>query len=204
MKHLILSLFISVIAKSRSDVAIFWKIPTLVSLARNDKAGFTLIELLWSVAIAAMLSAVGIAAFFTYSRLQTLNAATSDFVTTLQAAKSNAQSQVKPTTGLCSGFILDAYKVVVTKSTDSSIQDTYELDQVSQNGTICAVRNQRNAAQRQLPKGISFSESKAFVFPVLSGGATSGCVIISGLGNSRKVSVSTSGVITAKSGATCP
>lgn len=152
--------------------------------------GFTLIELLWSLAIASMLSSVGIAAFFTYSRTQALNSAVSDFTTMLQVAKSRAQTQVKD----CPTGVLERYNVVLSKTADE--YNIYELQGVC-SGNTQPIQNQ----QKKLPKGIKFCiddpANVTFSFGVLTGGASGlGSVVISGFGKTKTVTVkSGTGVI---------
>lgn len=155
--------------------------------------GFTLIELLWSVAIAAMLSAVGIAAFFSYSRQQALNSAVSDFTTMLQVAKSRAQTQVK---ACADSEVLKGYNIIFFESTNKY---GYLLNAVCSINTN-PIPNQKKEMQKG--NGIKFCnyvfdpQNPAFFFSVLTGAASGiKSVDISGYGKAKTVSVSPSGVI---------
>lgn len=179
---------------------------------RKNGAGFTLIELLWSIAIASILSSVGIAAFFTYSRTQALNAAVSEFTTTLQLAKFRAQSQVKPTDGACtttasSPSLLCGYKVVIDKTSNPN---TYQLAAICTNNTTCSSTGNNDkliGEPKPLPNGINFScifpSTASWVsFQVLTGQANNNIdneqtiIELSGYdGKTKTVSVSESGVI---------
>jgi prepilin-type N-terminal cleavage/methylation domain-containing protein len=86
---------------------------------QKKNAGFTLIELIVAVTIMALLSTFGIAGFVSYSRAQSLNTATQDFVTALQSAKAATASQVKPTTCASTG-VFQGYQIHITSSANSS------------------------------------------------------------------------------------
>src|SRR3990167_1262351 len=77
----------------------------------KNKKGFTLIELLVAFVVIAVLSTIGIASFVSYSRSQALTQATNDLATTLTVARSRAQAQVKPSTGVCQNSPLLRYDV---------------------------------------------------------------------------------------------
>ncbi|QQG40695.1 MAG: prepilin-type N-terminal cleavage/methylation domain-containing protein [Candidatus Levyibacteriota bacterium] len=154
----------------------------------NDK-GFTLIELIIVIAITAVLSVVGIAAFVNYSRAQTLSAATSEVATMLQLAKSRAQSQVKPTQ--CSDTQqLNAYRVEICDgscrgATDPDLKD-YEF-RVSCGGSFYTLDT------KKLPANISFDKTSIAVveFNTISGGisGSGGEIKVTGYGNCKKISV---------------
>lgn len=137
------------------------------------KNGFTLIEFLVVFSVLAILSTLGIVALVNYSRIQALNAAASDVVAMLQTAKSRAQSQVKPTSGVCSGPsapALTGYKVVVCPNScpADTTQYIYRLD------AICGSSSQ-TTEQKILPNGIRFGvgsrwAEESFLFPILTGG----------------------------------
>lgn len=140
--------------------------------------GFTLIEFIVVLSIIAILSTLGIVAFVNYSRIQALNAAASDVATILQTAKSRAQSQVKPTSGVCSGPsapALTGYKVVVCPGgcPAGATEYVYKLD------AVCDSSSQ-TIEEKKLPRGICFSgvcasvnrwPEESFFFPILTGGA---------------------------------
>lgn len=85
--------------------------------------GFTLIELITAITIMAMLSTVGIASFVNYSRSQQVFTATQNVVTTLQLAKANASSQVKPSS--CASEPLTGYQVSIDAN-----GNTYSLEAI--------------------------------------------------------------------------
>jgi prepilin-type N-terminal cleavage/methylation domain-containing protein len=85
----------------------------------EKNAGFTLIELIVAVTIMAILSSFGIAGFISYSRSQSLNTATQDFVTALQSAKAATASQVKPTSCASTG-VFQGYQVNIISSSNSN------------------------------------------------------------------------------------
>ncbi len=86
----------------------------------HSQHGFTLIELMVAITIMALLSSFGIVSFVTYSRSQSLKAATQDFITVLQSAKASATSQIKPDTCANTG-VLDGYEVIRNSQSSYSI-----------------------------------------------------------------------------------
>ncbi len=171
----------------------------------SSRQGFTLIELLWSVAITAMLSAVGIAAFFTFSRMQVLNNAASEFATTLNTAKSLTQSQAEPASkrpcvgSLPSSYIFDGYKVTIIDPSTYKLEAQY-TPSAGSSKCVSTILDQKGNPTRKLPDGVTFGSSPSFFFPVLSGGVTItgvSTVTLTGiLGTSKTISVSPSGLIT--------
>ncbi len=160
--------------------------------------GFTLIELLWSIAIASILSSVGIAAFFTYSRTQALNAAVSEFTTMLQLAKFRAQSQVKPKGCSDSNYSLDGYRVDVNVLTGG-----YQL--IAQcSGNDYPILNQNKLPQQMSFTCLSDASHPYFFFQVLTGAASSQSVQIEYNSNSvKRIWVSGVGVIQTEPGTAC-
>lgn len=126
-----------------------FKFQILNSLAKQE-LGFTLIELIISFAIISILSGVGIASFFSYSRTQELTNATKDIKTFLTTARTDALAQVKQTTSTnnCGPnssinpiptFL--GYEVIACcsgtycASCHNANSDNYELDMVCSNGS---------------------------------------------------------------------
>lgn len=140
--------------------------------------GFTLIELIVVLSILAILSTLGIAAFINYSRIQALNAAASDFETTLKTAKSRAQSQVKPAS--CAGQSLDGYAVAIctTGSPCLRTEYNYELHAVC-GGNRYFIEGKRIASSN-ISLRVDFSVN-SFTFSVLTGGVNFGGSSLSGL-----------------------
>lgn len=87
--------------------------------------GFTLIELLVVITVMGLIFGIGIPSFVTYKNIQSLQTAELGVVTTLQQAKSQAESQVKPVS--CSALqSLDGYQVQILST------QTYQL------GFVCS------------------------------------------------------------------
>lgn len=126
--------------------------------------GFTLIELVVVLSVIAILSTVGIAAFVSYSRTQTLNTAVLDLVSMLNVAKSRSMSQVKPAGVTCAK--LDGYKMTICRGGCTESNQTYEFR------VICQGNESNSLETKSLPKGINFDSSRetSFFFPVLTGG----------------------------------
>ena len=119
----------------------------------KSSEGFTLLELIVVFSVIAILSTIGIASFVTYSRTQALDSATLQFENTVNQAKSESLSQVKPDT--CPGQ-LSGYEVDILNSTQYSMS------------VICG---STIGTTTTLPTNISFTTPPATVFfPVLSGG----------------------------------
>src|SRR5258708_25580941 len=106
------------------------KLPTTrnTSIVSVNK-GFTLIELLITLSIMAVLSAIGAAAYVSYSHIQVVNNAILEVETALHTAKANAQNQVKPlrnsdgsATNCDSAHELDYWSVYITTSPTSQYQ----------------------------------------------------------------------------------
>ncbi len=100
-----------------------------------SSSGFTLIELIIVISITAVLSVVGIASFVAFSRATALSNAVADVSTTLQTAKSRAQSQSKPKTTFSDSCNLSGYEVKILTDKRYSIaplcSDDSNLDPLS-------------------------------------------------------------------------
>ena len=174
---------------------------------RTASSGFTFIEILVTVAVAAALSAIGIAGFVSYSRSQALTAATSDVVTMLHLAKSKAQSQVKPSN--CN--ILVGYKVGLCQLSSIDCQPP-ETNNPSSGGkdyalyAVCSADSVNPLVVNDSKKlsnnnTIQFettgTTSTAIFFNVITGGVTGfGNIKISGYGNQKTITVDAVGNIT--------
>lgn len=132
-----------------------------------------MIELMIVFSILAILSTVGVAAFVSFSRTQTLNAAAGDIKSMLNLGKSRAYSQVKPSTPPCNTNQLDRYQVKICKIAGVSsgvcinTEDAdYELD-VRCGGNYVSPPIKTG----KLPGGYRIENSPStFSFPVLTGG----------------------------------
>lgn len=152
---------------------------------RNSR-GFTLLEIVIVFAVIAILSAIGIAAFVSYSRVQSLQTSASTLSSTLSLARSRAISQAKPTD--CGSQILNGYKVVLNTAANS-----YELDAICSNFSY-VIQTQK------LPVNITFdavkTTSTSFYFPVIVNGVIgSGTIYLNGYGNSKTIVVDSTGDI---------
>lgn len=167
------------------------KISNFKSRILNIK-GFTLIELIVVFSVIAILSTVGVASFVSYSKAQTLQQATNDFITVLNTAKSRASVQVKPSPQCLSTSALGGYSVTVNIAAR-----TYALNVIC-SGTTTALSTQT------LPTNVSFNSAAAsppttttnIVFSVLTGGVTgTGNVVLSSYGSTKTVTINSVGGI---------
>lgn len=160
----------------------------------RHQRGFTLIELIVVFMVIAILSVIGVAAFVSYGRIQTLESASSALTSALLLAKSRALSQVKPSE--CTDKILSGYQVYLNIPSNS-----YELD------AVCSRFTYRiPPPTRTLPKNISFDPIKTtstlFFFPVISSGVVisngaqnTGTIVLTGYGNTKTITVDSIGGI---------
>ena len=134
--------------------------------------GFTLIEIVIVLAFVSIISTIGIAGYVQYSRVQKLNAASLDFATVLQTAKSRALSQVKVGGGSCGqqASILDGYRIVI--SSDSTTHSLQAMCKVNQD--VASTEDTTVTQTKKLPSNITFSlpgsaSSATIFFNVLTG-----------------------------------
>ncbi|HEY4504535.1 MAG TPA: prepilin-type N-terminal cleavage/methylation domain-containing protein [Candidatus Paceibacterota bacterium] len=149
---------------------------------QNYSAGFTLIELIVVLAVAAVISLVGIAAFVLYSQSQSLNATAADIANMFNVAKSRAASGVKPSS--CVSQTLSGYKISLVTS-----GDTYGLYAVCSSGDYGILAG-------KLRSNIAFdpTSSETFFFPVLTGGFTGeGTIVLNGFGQTKTITVDSLG-----------
>lgn len=148
-----------------------------------NRNGFTIIELIVVFSIMAVLSTVGVASFVTYSRVQTLQQATNDLITTLNTAKAKAVSQTAPEDCVAVSRGLNAYQVQI-------LANSYRLQ------AICSGISYP-ISTTSLPNGVSFDPSTTIStvsFEILTGGVNgSGTIVLTATGVSNKTITVTSG-----------
>jgi type II secretory pathway pseudopilin PulG len=152
-------------------------------------SGFTLLELVVVFSVIIILSTIGIAAFSTYAKIQSVQQSALQLYSTLGLAKSRASSQVKP--AQCTGQTLNGYKVIVTTSTNS-----YELD------VVCSGFSYKIIGYVLSP-GITFdltrTTSTSFYFPIISSGVQgAGTLVLTGYSQSKTITVNSVGNVAIK------
>lgn len=145
--------------------------------------GFTLIELIVVFSILSVLSAVGLASFVTYSRTQAVTNERNNLILTLNVARARAQSQVKPSS--CGTQTLRGYEVFI-----NTANNTYVLRAVC-SPTVVVI------STTTLADNVVFQSAapSTYSFPVLTGGTTSGTIVISGYGINQTINVNSNGTI---------
>lgn len=160
-------------------------------ILRTSRMGFTLIEIIVAMSVIAILSTVGIAAFLNYSRSQSVAQATAELYTTLNLARSRAQSQVKPSSGSCgppSYSSLEGYRVRAATPT------RYDLY------AICG-GSQEFIEFHVTPSGVTLSSSaSSFTFAIITGNVAEAAaggtpITVSGYGSSQIITVYNDGRI---------
>ncbi len=148
------------------------------------ECAFSLVELLLVMAISAIFLSITIPNVISYKNYQSIQESTRDIVTMLQTAKSDAQSQVKPT--ICSGQLVN-YTVKISPPV------TFELDANCDTPVHLQISS--------LPNGITFtSVSSSLTFPVFSSVITivgSNKIILQGFGSSKTINIDSNGNPTA-------
>lgn len=115
--------------------------------------GFTLIELLVVFVLMAIVSGIGFASFSDYSKKQTLIQAANNFKESINLAKFNAISSVKPASCPDSSF-LNGYKLIVCAKATCKGQGSpdYEIDMTC-DGVDTPVQS------RTFPNGVTLDAS---------------------------------------------
>lgn len=153
----------------------------------STQAGLTLIELLTTISVMAIISTFSLASFASYNNSQTLQTSTADVVTLLTLAKSRAISQIVDRQ--CSNESLSGYQVVFT------LPDQYAL-QVVCDGTIYEVGTTQTLAKNLTFKSI---DAAHVMFNAGTGIVTEqDIIVITGYGNTKTITISTTGVISVK------
>lgn len=123
-----------------------------------NKLGFTLIELLVVIGIISTLLTIGASALVSYYHIQTFNVGVADVVTTLQTAKSYAQSQVKKCNDQFYG-----YSVSVVNTT------TYALNEVCVNSSGTPTPSPIEIEKKTLHKDLTITPIGSITFRALTG-----------------------------------
>ena len=154
------------------------------------RSGFTLIELIVSIAILLLLSSLFIANYNGFNSAQVVRQSRADFMTNLQAVRTNAADGVKPAG--CDTLI--GYIVKFPSAA------TYTAQALCESGEIEDIHTYT------LPSGVTFSPAPtAITFYALNRGASADQTItLTGSGVTMQASVSASGVISEYAGAATP
>lgn len=164
------------------------------TIQQLNNRGFTLLELIIVFTVIAILSTVGITSFVSYSRSQSLQSAASDLASTLDSAKSQANSQVKPSQ--CSADqALDGYKVVID---DPSLNPStkYSLYVVCGQSQLVKTATLPDNGKIKFILDPGQTTTLSVFFPIIKGGVQgAGNITLTGYNQSRCVNVSSGGVI---------
>lgn len=119
------------------------KFRSLISSFLKIRQGFTLIEIVVVMASMAVISSLGFAAFYSYSRSQAVEQTVQDVKTQIEKAKFNALSQVKP-----------------SPSCDSSTLTGYRFSVFAKTYTVAAFCSgvEQNTETFDLPTNLSFTQ----------------------------------------------
>jgi len=132
--------------------------------------GFTLIELIIVFSVIAILALFGIASFVNYSKVQAITNDANNIVALINTAKSNAVSQVKPSS--CSGAkVLQGYIVELNKTVGGKTNKGFSIN------VLCSTPSVTPLASYALSSNVQFDTSstdtlKSISFNVISGGIT--------------------------------
>lgn len=156
-------------------------------LSGNTEHGFSLIELLVVAAIITTLLSIGVSALVTYSNVQTFNSKVAEMVTTLETAKTYAQSQVKK----CSDTFV-GYRVTIDTTT------SYSLSALCRVGTAAPTATLVETKTLRAPLSVTSVVASPFPaeFYALTGSAKSASVIVKGYNRCQTISVNAVGNIT--------
>lgn len=184
--------------KSFKKIKQFILHPLSLILPRHGGAGFTIIELIVVFSVIAILSTIGIASFQSYTNSQKLRNASLELKTMLQQARSEAQSQTKPTNcGMFQGYEVRVCCVPGGSNCPICLSSgNYELDALCSNSPNgIAVMN------ISLVKGISIDTAgttqRSYIFRPITGGVVQGgSIVLDGFTNDKKtITVTQAGII---------
>lgn len=143
-------------------------------LPENEK-GLTLIELLLVMAVISIITTISILSFISYNKRQVLTSATGGLYAALNAAKSRAQSQVKPVdfcgdTDELKGFKVKIYDRNIPPCSGDRVNGCSEVIVVC--GSV--EESLGPSSVRNFPKNVTIDSNTSIMFHVLSGEATEG------------------------------
>lgn len=160
-----------------------------VRYSRHSESGFSLIELLVSFTLIAIISGIGFASFVTYSRTQIVTQTSSNIKQTIELAKFNAISSVKPDTSICEeDSALSSYKINICDNVTCLNSDAGDYEIVVLCGTEQVVDSY------VLPDGILLDDSTtcgSVTFNVING-IVSGVpcqIVINGFDNEGTIEI---------------
>lgn len=165
---------------------------------KSSDRGFTLVELVVVIAILGVLAAMSIAAFNGYNKSQQLTGAVQDIKSILILARSNAQSQVKPSSYCSANQQLNGYQVNICNGGGNPACKSsadYEMN-VECNGTYSTITTGNFPANGGVVV-LGTSTSKSFLFAPFTGTVTgNGRIDINAPGQStQSITVQMNGVI---------
>lgn len=147
--------------------------------------GFTFIEILIVISLMIVVSISGIAAFVTYTNVQTFNAGVQDSYALLQQAKSNSSSQVK--SAACNGQgVLHGYRVSICAMSGSNCLAGNDFELVARcGGAVESAATSVDRKGKKLPTGVTVNTATTnrswFLFTVLRGGVINSSNLSSGI-----------------------
>ncbi len=167
--------------------------------------GFTLIELVIVFSVLAILSVISVASFVSYSRAQAINNDAKTIINTINQAKSNASSQVKPS--VCSGKVLNGYSVTLVLTGAKNI---YKLNVTCSNTENTVNTYNLSSAITFDTTAVTGTTMDKIFFNILNGATkitnssntiTNGQIKIKGYNNTqcRVINIVNDGAITAQS-----
>jgi prepilin-type N-terminal cleavage/methylation domain-containing protein len=162
----------------------------MINITSNRNSGFTLLELMIVIVIIGFLTSVGISIFNNYNYYQIFKQDFENFVQSLNTAKSNAYSQVKPAeTGACTGKELSGYRMRIQKTKYTLYADCnsaqQKIDSASKDFNTITVFPEHTGPPKEI------------IFQLLTGSVTgNGTYRFSEYGYSKHVTISPVGVIT--------